>query len=104
MPSIPADFHAEAADPTRKQVGANGLTPNAIDALVCIAIRDGFDVVTTHEPFVATPQNLSAPTNLRYATLGAFLGRKIPQPQGRSTSAQNATRSSSIYSTTEIAR
>jgi hypothetical protein len=75
MPSIPADFRAEAPDPTRKQVGANGLTPNAIDALVCIAIRDGFDVVTTHEPFVATTRNLSAPINLRHPTLGACLGR-----------------------------
>jgi hypothetical protein len=28
-------------------VGANGLTPNAIGALACLAIRDGFNVITT---------------------------------------------------------
>jgi len=28
-------------------VGANGVTPNAIGALAWIAIRDGFDVITT---------------------------------------------------------
>jgi hypothetical protein len=43
-------------------VGANGLTPNAIGALAWIAIRDGFDVITTQRTIRRdTPESFMSP-------------------------------------------